>query len=122
MTLHIHNVVYKHDGISIKAELSEWLDLLYETMDEIWRSRVPAALEGGSYLLDPHKIINMLAHLAKFFEAADKALQEEACQVIIRMPTFLYLVANVMEKQIEGMYIFYHTSHFIHVKHPVQGI
>ena len=71
-------------------------------MDEIWRSRVPAAIEGGSYLLDPLKVMSMFVHLAKFFGAIDKVLHEEACQIIIRMPTFLYLVANVMTKQIEG--------------------
>ena len=92
----------KHDEIDVKAELSELLELLFETMDEIWRSRVPAATEDGSYLLDPMKIINMFAHLAKIFEATDKTLLKEACLLIIRLPTFLYLVANVMEKQIEG--------------------
>lgn len=71
-------------------------------MDEIWRSRIPTASDGGSYLLDPQMVMSMFIHLANFFEATDKARHEEACLIIIRMPTFLYLVANVMAKQIEG--------------------
>ena len=86
----------------VKAELSDLEDLLFETMDEIWRSRVPAAIEGGPNLLDSSMVMSMFIHLVKFFEATDKALHEEACMIIIRMPTFLYLVANVMVKQIEG--------------------
>ena len=92
--------VNKHS--EVKAELLDLEDLLFETMDELWRSRIPAAIEGGPYLLDPLKIMSMFVHLAKFFEATDKALHEEACLIIIRIPTFLYLVANVMAKQIEG--------------------
>ena len=96
-----------------KAELLDLEDLLFETMDEVWRSRVPAATEDGPYLLDPLKIMNMFVHLAKFFEATDKALHEDACLIIIRIPTFLYLVANIMAKQIEGkMYEF--ISHLMH--------
>jgi hypothetical protein len=86
----------------VKAELLDLEDLLFETMDEIWRSRIPAAIEDGSYLLDPSRVMSMFIHLVEFFEATDKALHEEACLIIIRMPTFLYLVANVMSKQIEG--------------------
>ena len=92
--------VNKHS--EVKAELLDLEDLLFETMDELWRSRVPAAIEGGPYLLDPLKIMSMFVHLAKFFEATDKALHKEASLIIIRIPTFLYLVANVMAKQIEG--------------------
>ena len=96
------DIITAHKHNEVKEELSDLEDLLFETMDEIWRSRVPAAIEGGSYLLDPLKVMSMFVHLAKFFEATDKALHEEACLIIIRMPTFLHLVANTMAKQIEG--------------------
>ena len=92
----------------VKEEFLDLLDLLFETMDEIWRSRVPAATIQDGYLLDPLKVMSMFVHLAKFFEATDKSLHGEACLVIIRMPTFLYLVANVMAKQIEGK--IYHNN------------
>lgn len=87
-----------------KEELSDLEDLLFETMDEIWRSRVPAALEleEGAYLLDPMMVMNMFVHLAKFFEKTDESLHREASLLIIKMPVFLLLVANVMKKQIEG--------------------
>ena len=46
----------------------------------------------------------MFAHLDNFFRAIDKALCEEACQIIIEVPTFLSLIANVMKKQLQGKF------------------
>lgn len=86
----------------VKPELCGLEELLFETMVEIWRSRVPAAVEDGPYLLDPTQVMTMIVHLAKFFEATDKTLRAEACLMIIRVPTFLSLLANVLVKQIEG--------------------
>ena len=88
----------------MKDGLSDLEDLLFETMNEIWISRIPAAIEGGSYLLDASKVTNMFAHLVNFFGTTDKALLEEACLQIIRTPAFLPLLANVMIKQVEGTY------------------
>lgn len=109
----------------VEHELSELEDLLYETMNEIWRSRVPAAIEEGSYLLDPLKVMNMFAHLANFFGGTNEALHEEGCLLIIRTPAFLPLVANVMIKQIEGKIIIiaiiiigWYLIIFVWVLHP----
>lgn len=85
-------------------------------MDEIWRSKVPSAIDDESYLLDPLKVMSMFVHLAKFFEATDKALHKEACLMIIKMPTFLYLIAKVVAKQIEGKQfsLFWHNYQCMH--------
>ena len=45
----------------VKADFLDLLDLLFETMDEIWRSRVPAATIQDGYLLDPLKVMSMFA-------------------------------------------------------------
>ena len=95
--------IYKKND-DVKEELLELEDLLFETMNEIWSGRVPAALEDGPYLLDSTKIVSIFSHMANFFTKTDTALHRELCLLIIEIPTFLHLMANVMVKLIEGLY------------------
>ncbi len=100
--------IFNHDNT--KEELLPLENLLFETMDEIWRSRVPAAMEDGRYLLNPTSLVNMFYHVTKFFETTSAVVHKEACHLIIKMPTFLYLLANVMMKQLEGKCIVVHST------------
>ena len=112
MQTYFHNET-GHD--QIREELLHFEDLLYESMDEIWTSRAPLELQDGSHLLDPVKVMNTFAYLKDFFDKTDKALHEEACLIIIKIPTFLYLLANVLMKQIEGIIPFMHTIKIVSV-------
>lgn len=99
-----NTIVVKYE--EVRKELFNLEDLLFEIMDDIWRSRVPPALENGPYLLDPMMVMSAFLPMANFFEAnkANKDIQREACLLIIKMPTFLHLIANVLKKQLEGTY------------------
>ena len=82
-------------------------DLLYETMNEVWNSRVPPmpGIEYPEYLLDPATVMDKFVHLGNYLKKSDEGLKREACLAIIRIPTFLYLLADIMKKQIEGTYL-----------------
>ena len=62
-------------------------------------------LPGMEYLLNPATVMDKFVHLGNYFKKSDEGLKREACLAIIRIPTFLYLLADIMKKQIEGMYL-----------------